>query len=401
MRSLLVFGVAGALSVLASSRKLLEVGRLFELAQLFASGLSFLAVGVLLGPGALRLIQPADLEQMRPLVVAGLGLGGLLMGLNIDLRVLRRLPGAVYSATFAQSGLTFAAVAGPVAALLVGTGQLPLGEAVGPAALLGAAASISSGHLAVLWSRSGRLNRARGLSVALLAMLDDLTGVGVLAVALALGSGSTPTDGLKLVGLALALGLACGVLLAFLAHGRGESGELVAIALGGVGLVAGAAAYLRVSALIAGLVCGAVLSLVGGKAVAALVRALQRIERPAFLLLVFLIGAHVDPRLPLTWALLPVFVAFRFLGKVGGGRLAAAALDGVLDVPPRLGYALIAQGGVSLCVVTEYLLLAPGASAALVFPVGALAALVNEALASRVFARSLDGPARASVEPGV
>ncbi|MHB8875423.1 MAG: sodium:proton exchanger, partial [Myxococcaceae bacterium] len=148
-------------------------------------------------------------------------------------------------------------------------------------------------------------------------------------------------------------------------------------------------AYLRISALIAGLVCGAVLALVGGRAVGAMYRALLRVERPAYLMLVFLIGAHVDPKNLYTWAILPLFVALRFLGKVAGGKLAEGTLRGVLAVPPRLGYALIAQGGVSLCVVTEYLILVPGPGSELVFSVAALAALANEALASRAFGMSL------------
>jgi hypothetical protein len=390
----------GALSVLASNRRLLEAGRFLNLAQLSASGLSFLAVGVALGPQALGLLAQKDLTALRPVVALGLGLGGLMMGLNLDLRVLRRLPRAVYRASLAQSGVGFALVTVPLAGLLFATAQFALPQALGAAALLGAAASISSGHLAVLWSRSGRLDRGRGLSVALLAMLDDLMGVLVLAVALVLGAASNLGSGLGLVALAVLLGLSCGALVAYLAHAVTEVAELAAIQLGGLALVAGAAAYLRVSALIAGLACGAVLALVGGRAEGAMYRSLLRVERPAYLMLVFLIGAHVDPRNALTWAILPVFVGLRFVGKVVGGRLAGRALRGVLAVPPRLGYALIAQGGVSLCVVTEYLVLVPGAGSELVFSVAALAALANEALAARAFASSLEPTAAVPARAG-
>ena len=389
MQALLVLLAIGALSVLASNRRLLEAGRFLNLAQLSASGLSFLAIGVVLGPRALGLLGTKDLAALRPIVALGLGLGGLMMGLNLDLRVLRRLPTQVYRAALLQSGLGFVVVTVPLAGLLFATAHFALPEALGAAALLGAAASISSGHLAVLWSRSGRLERSRGLSVALLAMLDDLIGVMVLAVALVLGASSSLGGGLGLVALAVLLGLACGALIAFLAHTVTESAELAAILLGGLALVSGAAAYLRVSALIAGLACGAVLALVGGRAEGAMYRSLLKVERPAYLMLVFLIGAHVDPRNAATWAIVPVFVSLRFLGKVLGGRLAGTALRGVLVVPPRLGYALIAQGGVSLCVVTEYLFLVPSAGSELVFSVAALAALANEALAARAFPSSL------------
>ncbi|MHB8879081.1 MAG: cation:proton antiporter domain-containing protein, partial [Myxococcaceae bacterium] len=249
MQSLLVFLAVGALSVLASNRRLLDAGRLFALAQLSSSGLLFLAFGVLLGPRSLALVTGDDVLALRPLVALGLGLGGLMMGLNLDLRVLRRLPGAVYRASLMQSGLGFLVVAVPLAGVLYATGGFHLPGAIGAAALLGAAASVSSGHLAVLWSRTGRLDRGRGLSVALLAMLDDLLGVLVLAVALAIGAAVTPGAGLGLVGLAALVGLACGALIAYLAHGLSEGPELGAVLLGGLALVSGAAAYLRISAL--------------------------------------------------------------------------------------------------------------------------------------------------------
>ncbi len=79
-------------------------------------------------------------------------------------------------------------------------------------------------------------------------------------------------------------------------HGLTDHGELMAVLLGGVALVSGAAAYLRVSALLAGVACGATLALVGGRAVEQAARALGRFERPSYLLLVFLVGAHVQAR---------------------------------------------------------------------------------------------------------
>jgi hypothetical protein len=128
-------------------------------------------------------------------------------------------------------------------------------------------------------------------------------------------------------------------------------------------------------------------------------RALSRVERPVYLVLVFLIGAHLDAGNLEAWRVLPLFVALRFFGKVLGGNLAAKVAKTTLSLPPRVGYALLAQGGVSLCIVTDYLLLAPGGGAELVFSVGVMAALVNEALASRAFASSLALPGGAQSGP--
>ncbi len=392
MQALLVFLAIAALSLLASSRTLLDPGRFPGVARLAASGLLFLIFGALLGPGLAGVLTPLDLSALRPVLALGLGTAGVILGLNLEPRLLRLLPRPVFSAALAHAGVAFLFVTVPMAGALLLTTGLPLAVAAGGAALLGAAASLSSGHFAVLAYRGGRLERSRGLAVAVLTMLDDGVGLGVLALALMLGAASSPTEGLGLVSLALLLGMLCGALLAFLTYALKDPAELIAVMLGGVALVAGAAAYLRVSALLAGVACGATLALVGGRAVEQVARALGRMERPSYLVLVFLVGCHLEARDLEAWLLLPGYVALRFLGKVWGGSLAQRFVQGTLELPPRPGYALIAQGGLALCLVAEYLLLVPGPLSQHVFDVVALGAVINEVLAIRAFRRSLEPP---------
>ncbi|WP_224363241.1 sodium:proton exchanger [Hyalangium versicolor] len=395
MQALLVFLAIAALSLLASSRTLLDPSRLPGVAPLAASGLIFLLFGALLGPGLAGVLTPADLKGLRSVVALGLGTAGVILGLNLEPRLLRLLPRQVFTAALAHAGVAFLFVAVPVAAALLFATGVPLLPAVGGAALLGAAASLSSGHLAVLGYRSGRMERSRGLAVALLTMLDDGVGLGVLALALVMGAAANPAEGLGLVCLALLLGMLCGALVAFLTYALKDPAELTAVMLGGVALVGGAAAYLRVSALLAGVACGATLALVGGRAVEQVARALGRFERPTYLIMVFLAGCHLEARDVNAWVLLPGYVALRFVGKVLGGSLAQRFAGGVLKLPPKLGYALIAQGGLALCLVVQYLMLVPGEQTQPIFDVVALGAVVNEVLASRAFRQVLE-PARAT-----
>jgi hypothetical protein len=316
----------------------------------------------------------------------------VILGLNLEPRLVRLLPRDVYAAALAHAGATFLWVALPLLGPLLFALDLEPGRAVGAAALLGAAASLSSGHFAVLGYRSGRMERVRGLAVALLTMLDDAVGLGVLTLALIFAAAANPLEGLGLVALALLLGMACGGLIALLTHGLSEHGEMMAVMLGGVALVSGAAAYLRVSVLLAGVACGATLALAGGRAVEQVARMLGRFERPAYLLLVFLVGAHIHARDTLAWALLPAYLALRFLGKIMGGMLAERIAGKTLDLPPRLGYALIAQGGLALCMVAEYHMLVPGVLSQRLFDVVVAGALANEVLAHRAFRQVLTPP---------
>jgi hypothetical protein len=391
VQALLVFLSIAALSLLASSRAL-DPGRFPALARLAASGFLFLLGGVLLGPSVVGVLSLRNLESLRPLVSLGLGTAGVLLGLNLEPRLVRLLPRPVVLAALAHAGTAFAFGVLPLTGPLILSTGLPPQAAVGAAALLGAAASLSSGHFAVLAWRSGRLDRARGLGIALLTMLDDAVGLGVLTVALVLSAADSVSEGASLVCLALLMGILCGALLAFLTHSLKDVAELTTVTLGGVVLVGGAAAYLRVSALLAGVACGATLALVGGRTVERVARALGRVERPVFLVLVFLVGCGVHARDLAAWALVPGFVGLRFLGKVLGGRLAQKLTAGVLELPPRLGYALIAQGGLALCLVAEYTLLVPGGLSQRVFDVVVVGAVVNELLAGQAFHHVLGAP---------
>ncbi|MET0401317.1 MAG: sodium:proton exchanger [Cystobacter sp.] len=389
MQALLVLLAIAALSLLASHRRVVDPSLSPVLVQLAASGLLFLVLGAVLGPGLVGLLSWYDLTSLQPLLALGLGVAGMSVGLDLEPRLLRLLPRDVYAAALAHSGTAFLWVTLPLAGPLLFTLGLPMGTAVGAAALLGAAASLSSGHFAVLGYRSGRMDRRAGLSVALLTMLDDLVGLGVLLLALTFGAAAHPGEGLGLVVLALLLGAACGALIALLMQGLNDQGELMAVLLGGVALVSGASAYLRVSTLLAGVACGAMMALVGGRAVSGAARVLGRFERPAYLLLIFLVGAHVQPRDVLAWALLPAYLGLRFLGKVLGGALAQRIAGQTLALPPRLGYALIAQGGLALCLVVEYLVLVPGPLSQRVFDVVVAGALINEVLGHWAFRQVL------------
>lgn len=394
MKSLLVFLAVGVLSVLASSRAARQAGRSFLLTVLTTSGLVFVLVGALLGPGGAAVYGTQDLEAMQPVLSFGLGAAGLFVGLNLEPGVLRALPMHVYQAAGAQAVAAVGAVAVPLGAVLYASTGLGAFESLGAGVALGASAGVSSAHYAVLWYRSGRMERARSVGAQLLATLDDLGGLLLLALAMAIGSGATPAHGLVLVGVTLSLGVLTGALLALLCRRVEDPAELVAIILGGAGLVSGAAAFLRLSALLAGIACGATLALIGGRSVNRLWRSLSRMDRPLYLILLFIIGAHVRLDDWQAWMLVPIFVALRFLAKIYGGRWARKVAGGTLPLPKDPGYALLAQGGVSLCILAETFVLIGRQRAQVVFDAGVLGALLNEVLASLAFPRSFLTPPR-------
>ena len=394
MQALLLFLTVAALSLLASSPLVMRAGQAFGLAQLSASGLLFFVFGVAVGPLGIEVLDASQIDALRPLLAIGLAVAGLLTGFNVEPRLLQSLPARLYLGAVTQGLVTFALVAGALFGVLYwsGAASTMLG-AMGAAALLGAVASVSSPHLGILGVRNGRLERRAGLAITLVAMLDDLSGLFALMVALVIAASMNgASDGLGLLALAALLGLVCGLLLVFLSRAAKTEEEMTALLFGTVLLVGGAAAYLRISTLIAGVVCGATLSVLGKEWAPRFYKLLAKAERPVYLLILFLAGPLFGPPSVWVWIVLPIFVAVRFVGKVAGGGLAFRVGQGLL--PRHTGWALVSQGGLSICLVLEYLLLVPRASSQLLFDVSLLAALVNEVLGARSFAIGFPPPKR-------
>jgi len=397
VQALLVFLLVMTLSMVASDKRVLEVGRRVQLAQLVSSGLLFLLIGVFLGPRLLGLFPMEAVRGTRPLQSIALAVVGLLVGLNLMPQLLRKLPPKLYLGVGAQALLTFGVVALPLAVILTIAASGDWGKGIGAAVMLGACASLSSPHVSVLWYRAGRIGRMKQLSISLVAMLDDWVGLGVLAVALIFGAGVGLRLGAGLAAMAIVFGIACGALIAYLLAATREAAEVGAMVMGSVALVAGVSSYLHVSTLVSAVACGATVAIIGGRMSEDLFRWLLRFERPIFQGLMFMVGVQVDVRNPWVWVLLTAFVAVRLFGKHQGGRVAKVLTRGVLVLPPRLGYALVAQGGLSLCIAAEYLLLVDHPMTQIVFDVVALAAVVNEALAARLFNRAVNLPASTQV----
>ena len=161
-------------------------------------------------------------DGLRPVLALGLGRGGLSSSASTWSRAwCGCCPGAVYAAALAHAGTAFLLVALPLAGPLLFSMGLPPGTAVGAAALLGAAASLSSGHFAVLGYRSGRMDRATRAGRGAAHHAGRRGGPGRARAGAGLGATGHPAEGLGLVALALLLGVACGG-AARLPHARAE-----------------------------------------------------------------------------------------------------------------------------------------------------------------------------------
>ncbi|HDH96816.1 MAG TPA: hypothetical protein ENF73_03705, partial [Proteobacteria bacterium] len=102
----------------------------------FRSGISFLLLGLILGPSVTSVFDENTLASMEFVAALGLGWIGFLFGMHLEWRLLRKVSTRLYVLAFGQALLTFVAVLFVLAALMVPSGRAALPATVGSAVIL-------------------------------------------------------------------------------------------------------------------------------------------------------------------------------------------------------------------------------------------------------------------------
>jgi hypothetical protein len=186
--------------------------------------------------------------------------------------------------------------------------------------LLGAAAAMTAPR-----KFRGFANRSwhegRGADV-LLAQLDELVGViGLLFITAYFRSSTSSTwtiPDTAWIFVSLGLGVAIGILIFAMVRVPVSNAEFLAVVLGGIAFASGLAGYLELSPIVICFLAGVLVTNFPNDQRDSIFRILNHLERPVHLLFLIVAGAtwHIsDPR---GWALVPLFVGGRVLGKWTG-----------------------------------------------------------------------------------
>jgi hypothetical protein len=335
-----------------------------------APAVLFTPLGVLLGPQALGWLSSSALQQLTVATPAALAALGVFVGLGVDLR--RPLDRRLFAAASVEALITVGIVAAAVGFLIERWG-MPLG--VDPfivALVLGICAAASSAGGAEVEGGDAHRVATR------IADLDDVAPVLLGGAALSLLQAPTIVDAMQLTAVNVGVGLtigAAGWLLFERAHDAPELGVFV---LGALLLLGGAAAYLTLSPLLAGLAAGILWRRLPGRADVILRAELQRFQHPLVALILILAGALLQIDMAALWLCAP-FVVFRLAGKVAGGWAASLIARGV--APADLGAYLVHPGVIGLAFALAFDIAAPGEDAGAALSAVVLGTLASEALA--------------------
>ncbi|MDB4956069.1 MAG: Na(+)/H(+) antiporter [Myxococcales bacterium] len=324
------------IAYLGGHRKVVRFQERFGISGVITAGFPFVALGVIASLPSIGVLSPEVLAQLRPVLHFGLGWLGFIIGAQLDIRVLDRVPkGTAY--------LILVEALGPFAITAAGCGAVMLAfnakhlSLSDPAfwrdtVLLGTAAAMTAprkfrGFATRAW------HEGRGVDV-LLAQLDELVGViGLLFITSYFRddtAGTWQLPNTAWVFVSLGLGVAIGILIFAMVRVPVSNAEFLAVVLGAIAFASGLAGYLHLSPIAICFIAGVLVTNFPNEQRDSIFRILNHLERPVHLLFLIIAGAVWTVTDWRGWALVPLFVAGRTLGKWTGVLAAKTAVGALL-----------------------------------------------------------------------
>ncbi|MDQ3366258.1 MAG: cation:proton antiporter, partial [Myxococcota bacterium] len=347
-----------ALAYVGGHRRVVRFQERFGFSGVISAGFPFIALGLVAGLPSVGILTGEVLDGVRPVLLFGLGWLGFIIGAQLDIRVLERVPTGTAYMILVESVAPFVITVGACGGVMIAFGMSWRDPGVWrDVVLLGAAAAMTA-PLRYRGFASRRWRQGRGADV-LIAQLDELVGViGLLFITAYFrgdGESAWQLPETAWVFVSLGIGVTVGVLILAMVRVPASNAEFLAIVLGGIAFAAGYAGYLRLSPLVVCFVAGVLVTNFPNDARANIFRILRHLERPVHLLFLIVAGAVWSVTDWRGWALIPVFVIARVLGK----WLGVFASRSVVEAPvseltgPRTLFAPMSALSIALVISTE------------------------------------------------
>ncbi len=292
----------------------------------------------------------------HPLVTIALGIIGFNIGAELSWKELKKIDKRILFVLFADSIGTFLVVS-----LLVGL-LTPLGWNF--AFILGAlgSATAPAATADILWEykSSGPLTQA----VLFILAVDDIVAILLVQITTNVTLGSVPgndfsalhtfTEFAYEVGVAMAIGIAAGVIVTYIVNQVKDHGEMLEFVIGILVVIIGIALFLEISAILGTMLFGAVLASFGKKSTAGVFHDIFKIGGPIIAIFFIMVGFNMDPASLLSIGVIgTVYLVGRTIGKVGFVSATARAVKCKPAISKYLGLCLFSQAGVALGLAVE------------------------------------------------
>jgi Kef-type K+ transport system membrane component KefB len=346
------------LAYLAGHPRVQEIERKLQISQVVTAGLPFVLLGVIAHLPGVGILSQSVLWEIRPLLALGLGWIGFTIGFRFDSRLADSLVPGASTASLITASIPFATILGLCVALLLFIEHPPTNLISLRDAMMLATAGAMTAYGAP------EMLEARGAAdysvdrVASIVTLEQLAGfVGLMLVA----AYFRPQDSVvawRLPGTAwLFITLGMGTMIGGVIYGtlgkvqRGP--EFSVLVLGSVCFTAGMASFLRLSPLVVCFIVGLILVNLPGRSKDRIREALNRMERPIYLLFLLVAGSLWDVTEWQGWALMVLFVVARLLGKWLAVIFCRKRVPGGLTTDEQRSLILSPIGALSIAIVVN------------------------------------------------
>jgi hypothetical protein len=328
---------------------------------IYLSGLEFILLGMLLGPMFFNVLDEDSIKGLEPLMALLLAWVGMLFGFQFEISMLRRFPVIQFLAAIGEGLVTLVCVFVGVYMTFGLFPEIPENmKVIYSLALASAAACTAQTGLALVATSSYKVNKD---SLNLIGYISSVGAAGALILYgfVFLFRPETSASVTFLYRLAKESGItvaACSSLLIlytmFLTKWRRRE-ELNLIIIGMAVLSSGLASILNLSPILLNFFMGfCLVNFYSEKE--RIFNFLISVEKPVYLMILVFLGAQF--KLDYVWSLFlgGSYILFRSLGKFSGWFLVLALMPDSKKHSPKLGFALIDQGGLPLAILMDLLL---------------------------------------------
>jgi hypothetical protein len=323
---------------------------------LIVSGVPYILIGVFLGPKVFNFLNDKILDSLQPLIHMAIGWVGLLFGLQLRWRNIRRFPRNYVLFTSLQSLVTFFIIALAMGILIFFLSPAPFENRLTALIILAAIGSmtapLSMGRTVIQERIKGRLAQF----LQFISSLDSFWGIIITGIAFALihrPAAHWLTSGWQWLILSVLTGIFTGLVFRFLLRLRFEGEEIFLLVLGLVIFISGIGFYLRLSPVFMNMVAGITIAQFP-RVSEKFMRIIHSAEKPVYVLLLVFAGAFWDYRFWQEILLIVSFIFIRYLGKYLGGWVGSRNIDCAFEIPPDVGKALLSFGGISLAIAFNF-----------------------------------------------
>jgi hypothetical protein len=326
------------------------------LSGLIVSGLPYILTGVALGPQFFNFLNREIIDSLEPIISLAIGWVGLIFGIQLRWRNMKRFPVNYLLFTSLQSIVSFLFIFLFVGGIIYYLNP-PLFanriEAIIILAALGSmTAPLSIARLSMEKKIKGRLSHL----IQFISSLDSFWGITIAGLAIAIYHPPALRwfqASWQWILLSIGISFLLGMLFNFILRFRFEQEEIFLVVLGFVIFTSGIGFYLKLSPIFMTMMVGITIAQFPREA-EKVMRVIHIGEKPTYLLLLVFAGAMWNYRF---WEEIPFIIAFivsRFLGKYWGGWISAKNINCGFDIPPGVGKALLSFGGISLAIAFNF-----------------------------------------------